>query len=87
MQRDLIDYIGEASGLDLATAGRVAVIDAAAAKIGTDRATVYAWLGKGEVPKSAALIALVGDVNERRAESGGDPCTFDELARIAGVPS
>ena len=27
MQRDLIDYIGEASGLDLATAGRVAVID------------------------------------------------------------
>ena len=40
MQRDLIDYIGEASGLDLATAGRVAVIDAAAAKIGTERATV-----------------------------------------------
>lgn len=86
MAIELWDFVREAAALDDG-AGRVAVIDAAAAKIGADRATVYAWLDKGAVPKSAQLIALAGAVNDARATRGARPVTFSELAKIAGVVS
>ncbi len=83
----LFDYIVEASGLDPASVGRIAVIDAAAEKIGADRTTIYQWLSKGVVPKSESLVKLVVAVNEVRFLSDQSPCTLDEISEIAmGAP-
>lgn len=83
-QVDLFDYIREAAGLP-PDAGKTAVIEAFCDKVGVDRSTVYQWIGKSGVPKSAHLVALVAAVNAIRSGVGAELVTLAEMRAIAGV--